>query len=173
MRAVGIRNLLLTLLVIFSISLFLPNFTAANEKAPDFSLPSMEGTMYRLSDLYGKVVIINFWATWCVPCLEEMPALDILNNRYKDKGLVILGISIDRKKETVEEFLSKNPVSYPILLDQKGEVFVNKYTVTGLPATYLIDREGHIVEQYIGKKDFTSQEFTDLIERLLKGGNEG
>ncbi|NOY64831.1 MAG: TlpA family protein disulfide reductase [Nitrospirae bacterium] len=173
MRVVGRRNLLLVLLIILSIPLFLTNATAADEKAPDFSLPSIEGSLYRLSDLHGKVVILNFWATWCTPCLEEMPALDILNKRYKDKGLVILGISIDRKRETLEEFLSKNPVSYPILLDQKGEVFVNKFTVTGLPATYVVDKDGYIVEQYTGKKDFTSQEFTDLIERLLKGGNEG
>ena len=173
MRSEGIRNFLLILIAILGVPLVLTNVGVANEKAPDFSLPSIKGSLYKLSNLQGKVVIINFWATWCVPCLEEMPALDILNKRYRDKGLVILGISIDRKKETVEEFLSKNPVSYPILLDQKGEVFVNKYTVKGLPATYLIDRDGHIVEQYIGKKDFTSREFTDLIKRLLKGGYEG
>jgi len=171
LRVFSIRNFLLA--IILMIPLCFTNTTAAKEKAPDFSLPSIEGTLYKLSDLYGKVVIINFWATWCNPCLEEMPALDILHKRYKDRGLVILGISIDRKKETVEEFISKNPVSYPVLLDQKGEVFVNKYTVTGLPATYIVDREGHIVEQYIGKKDFTSQEFIELLERLLKGGNEG
>ncbi len=87
--------------------------------------------------------------------------------------MIILGISVDRKERTVREFITKNPVSYPILLDRKGDVFVKKYVVIGLPATYIIDKEGNLVKRYIGRQDFDSEAFHQQIERLLEGGNEG
>ncbi len=169
MRYFGFRRIAVILFILV-LPLVILSPAVADEKAPDFTLTSVDGTSYSLSKLRGKVVVLNFWATWCAPCLEEMPTLDSLYKRYRQRGLVVLGVSIDRKRETVEGFLEKNPVSYPILLDTKGEVFVDKYTVSGLPATYIIDGKGLIVDQYIGKRDFTSEDFLQFIEGLLKGG---
>ncbi len=147
-----------------------PVGAASLEKAEDFELEGIGGGSVRLSALRGKVVILNFWATWCPECIEEMPALDGLYREFKDKGLIVLGISIDRKASTVADFLKKRPVSYPILLDSRGEVFVKRYTLVGIPVTFLIDREGYIVEKAIGKQDFLSEDYRSRVRSLLEGG---
>jgi len=145
---------------------------AANAgKIQDFSLPGIDGRVYSLSDFKGKVVIVNFWATWCAACVEEMPSLNRLYRQFRDRGLVVLGVSVDRTGETVKAFLKKHPVDYPVLLDQKGEVFVGKYTIQGLPATYLVDQEEVLREEAKGKIDFFSDTFRGKVELLLKGGD--
>ncbi len=148
--------------------LLLPVTSFSGDIAPDFTLKSLDGKTYRLSELRGKVVVLNFWATWCPDCIEEMPSLQKAYTRFKNDGLVVLGVSIDRKKEKVAQFVKRLKITYPILLDTSGDVFIKKYTVIGLPSTFIIDRNGVISERIIGRYDFTSKVFQEKIQRLLK-----
>ncbi len=137
--------------------------------APDFTLASLTGEKYRLSDFKGKVVILNFWATWCGACVKEMPSLDALYREFKGKGLIVLGVSSDRNDALLKRFLKKHPVSYPVLIDRKGDLFVEKYVVSVLPMTFIIDRNGNIVEKLVGAQDFESEEFKNKVNSLLGG----
>lgn len=163
-------------LLIFYVSVLLltlmaqTSFGASLQKARDFELKGVDGRTYTISDQSGKVVLLNFWATWCPECIEENPLIDKLYKRFRDAGLVVFGISIDRSLDTLREYLSKEPLSYTILHDPKGDVFVKRYAVLGLPTTFLINKDGFIVEKMIGKQDFTSEGFIQKIEALLKDG---
>ncbi len=163
------------LLFLFLISgplIFPPGTCAAavREQAPGFELPDNHGVLHRLSDFRGKVVVLNFWASWCPECVREMPSLNALYSRFKNEGLVALGISIDREWSAVEKTTGGLAIAYPVVMDNKGEVFVKKYTVTRLPATVIIDRDGAIVQKLVGSQDFVSQTFIEKMEKLLNEG---
>lgn len=147
-----------------------PNLSAASqpEPAPDFELARLGGGTIRLSELRGYVVMISFWATWCRPCLEELPELERLYVEYRDSGLRILSISIDRVAENVERQVEKYPVSFPVLNDPSGEVFIDKYEVAALPALFLVDRSGMIVYKHFGNQNMKSSGFSRRLEPLLE-----
>lgn len=137
--------------------------------APNFTLTNMQGEQVALADLKGKVVILNFWATWCPPCREEMPSMEMLYRKYKDQGLVILAVNVEQNGgPLVQAFLQRNPYSFPILLD--GEATVqNLYKVFRFPETFIIDRNGLVVEKVVGAIDWTSGPAYQLINFLLNG----
>jgi peroxiredoxin len=114
---------------------------APGKPAPDFALPDVAGKSLRLSELRGQVVLINLWATWCPPCIAEMPNLAAVYNAYKAEGFVILGVNDQERKETVLDFLAHNALPYPILLDPDSRV-ARAYGTDFLPASFLIDRGG-------------------------------
>ncbi|MBI3121735.1 MAG: TlpA family protein disulfide reductase [candidate division NC10 bacterium] len=135
--------------------------------APDFVLPTLAGPPIRLSDHQGKVVLLNFWATWCPPCRAEMPSMEKLYRAYRDRGLVILAVSGDRTgRSVVESFVQERGVTFPILLDSPGEVFA-QYGVRGLPTSYLLDRQGRIVSADIGARDWSGKAARQVVERLM------
>lgn len=138
-----------------------------NTPAPDFELTDLSGKTHRLADYRGKVVIINFWASWCPECLEEMPSLNGLYTKFRKQDLIVLGITSDRKKDPVLEVLKKIPVAYPLLLETGGGVFIRKYVVIGLPTTVIVDRRGFIAERIVGRTDFGSVSFSRKIQELL------
>jgi peroxiredoxin len=138
-----------------------------HEPAPDFELADAQGTMHRLSEFRGNVVVMNFWATWCGECVGEMPSLDGLYEQMKSDGLVVLGISINRNWDDISGM--KQHVSYPLLLDNKGDVFVKKYTMTRLPVTIIIDRNGVIVDWIFGSRDYRSSDFIKSMNLLVHG----
>jgi peroxiredoxin len=109
--------------------------------APDFVLEDVNGKSVRLRDLRGQVVLINLWATWCPPCRVEMPDLAAIYNAHKSEGFVILGVDDQERKETVMDFISHNPLPYPVLLDVDSRV-ARAYGTDYLPASFLIDRRG-------------------------------
>ena len=138
-------------------------------EAPDFALPTLRDEEIRLADLRNKVVLINFWATWCGPCRDEMPAMEQLWNRFKDDGFAILAISLDKgSRKRIETFIRKSGLTYPILLDPEEGVS-KRYNLVGLPGSYLIGRDGKIRGKIAGPIDWTSPETTSFIESLLKG----
>jgi len=139
------------------------------DKAPEFELDDLRGQHHRLSDYRGKIVLINFWASWCPECIEEMPSLNKLYEKYEGKGLVVLGISADRKKEAALKILMQTSVTYPVSLDTTGGMFIKRYTVIALPTTVIIDRNGFIKERVIGRIDFSSTAFVKKIENLMQG----
>ncbi len=118
--------------------------------APRFSLSSATGEKVSLSGLKGRPVIVNFWATWCIPCLEEMPELDRFLRSRKETGLEVLLINYKEPKKVVSDFMEKKDFSFKILLDESGET-ADKFGVFGLPTTYFITRRGIIVYTHIGR----------------------
>ena len=140
-------------------------------EAPDFSLPSVGGTHTKLSDFKGKIVLLNFWATWCRYCQKERPTLQALYDRYKDKEFVVLSISIDRTSfEIVKEYVEANQITFPTLHDQAMQT-ASEYGVRGVPTTYFIDRDGKAVGGVIGPREWDSQAAYRLIEHLLANAN--
>jgi len=118
--------------------------------APDFNLKKFGGGMAKLSDYRGKVVILDFWATWCPPCRKEIPDFVELQKEFGDKGLIMLGISLDQNpKQALPSFLRKYNVNYPILLTD-GKVDRAFGGITGIPTTFVIDQKGEIYKQYVG-----------------------
>lgn len=119
--------------------------------APDFVLKDLEGNEYQLSNLKGNMVIVNVWASWCKPCQYEMPAMQEIYDKYKDKGLILLAVNntYQDNLSDVIDFVSENRLTFPILLDSEG-IVSNKYQVQALPSTFFIDKTGEISEIVIG-----------------------
>jgi peroxiredoxin len=136
-------------------------------EAPDFSLPTLEGGAVTVSTLRGQVVFLNFWATWCPPCREEMPSIERLHREFRDQGLAILAVDVDERPTLVAEFMKDFRLSFPILLDRGSEVS-SRYGVGGLPTTILVDRRGRIVGGAIGPRDWASPAGRALIRSLLE-----
>lgn len=125
-----------------------PAVPTVNEPAPDFELETLSGGSTRLSDYRGQVVMINFWATWCGPCRDEMPLIQEYYERY-DGEMVVLGVNVGERRADVEKFVKEVEVDFPILLDENIEV-ERLYRVRAYPTTFFVDTEGTILYQHIG-----------------------
>jgi peroxiredoxin len=133
--------------------------------ASGFQLTDIDGQSISLSDFRGEPVLLNFWATWCGPCRMEMPYIQEVYDERSEPGLVILAINIGESLTTVEEFMRDYNLSFPVLLDMKGNV-AGKYNITGIPATYFIDSDGIIRDMQIGA--FRSvAEIEDILSRVF------
>lgn len=137
------------------------------KKAPDFTLKNLDGQEVTLSSFVGKIVLLNFWATWCIPCRKEMPAIDTLYQEFKDEGLVVLAIDYQETSDKIKAFLEETKVSFPILLDSEGKT-TKDYGVRGLPTSYLIDKEGFLIGWTLGDRDWASEDARKLVKNLLK-----
>ena len=158
---------------ILLISLLLPLATAtgitglAGQPAPDFALKSITGENLRLSEFRGEVVMINFWATWCGPCRQEMPLLDELYQRYQKVGFQLLGVNIDDDQRSAAKMVRVLGVRFPVLLDERKDVS-RLYDVDAMPATLLIDRTGIVRYVHHGYRSGYEQSYVDEIRELLK-----
>jgi len=132
----------------------------------DFSLHDLSGNNVRLSDFSGKVVLLNFWATWCPPCRAEIPQLESLYKEYKDKGLVVLGVDLQEAPAGVRDFVSKNKMTYPVLLDTSGQIG-GSYGVRSIPTTYLVDKQGNVTSGTLGSRDWVTPSMKALLDALL------
>lgn len=135
--------------------------------APDFSLQSLDGSTVRLSDLKGQVVLINFWATWCAPCREEMPLLDAIYQKYNRLGVELLGINVEDDASGAQEYLNETPVTFPILFDPDGRVS-KQYQVKAMPSTILVDRHGNVRHIHYGYKPGYENDYQDQIRALVR-----
>ncbi len=139
---------------------------SSGDMAPDFQLKDINGNTMALSAFKGKVVMVEFWATWCPPCKELAPLLTELYNKYKDRGFVMLSIvSSDEGETTVKNFINKYKITYPVLLDNSGAA--RKYNVSGIPVSFIINKDGKIVNKHLGNTSDIIQELTPEIEKLL------
>lgn len=133
-------------------------------KVPDFTLKNLDGEEVKLSDYKGKIVLINFWATWCPPCDREMPHLEKLYNEYKDE-LVILAVDVQESKKTVKKYVEKKGLTFPVLLDTDGRV-AREYYVAAFPTSYFVDADGYFVERVQGGRTYA--EFKQIID-IIRG----
>ena len=136
-------------------------------QAPDFALKSSTGENMRLSEYRGDVVMINFWATWCGPCRQEMPLLDELYSRYQRVGFNLLGVNIDDDSSRAMRMVDELGVSFPVLFDARKEVS-KLYEVDAMPVTVLVDREGNVRHVHHGYKPGYEQKYLDEIRSLLR-----
>lgn len=142
---------------------------AEGNYAPDFTLKDLNGQEVQLSSLKGKVVLVNFWATWCPPCREEIPSMMKLNQAMQGKPFQMLAISIDEGgKEDVERYFKKQGVSLPTLLDTDGKVS-KRYGTTGVPETFVLNSKGLIVKKVIGPMDWGSPQVVAALDELIAG----
>ena len=135
--------------------------------APDFELKDADGNLVKLSDYRGKLVFLNFWATWCEPCVWEMPLMMTLNDTLKDRGFEVLTVSVDTSWQPIEDFYDQYELNFPTLLDPAQAVSRGQYKVTGFPETFLIDENGHVLSHIIGPKRWDDPREMAEIEQYL------
>jgi peroxiredoxin len=131
--------------------------------APEITLKDLQGQEVKLSDLRGKIVLLNFWATWCKPCKEEMPAMQASYDKLRDQGLVVLAVNELEDTEKVIEHVRKHGHTFPVVMDHDN-VVANRYGVVGLPVSFLVDRQG-IVRERVSGSLLTEDRIADLVRR--------
>ena len=141
--------------------------TTPEPMAPDFTLPARAGGEVHLNDLKGQVVMINFWASWCGPCRQEMPLLQQIQAKYEPLGFTLLGVNVEPDSAEAEKWLMNVPVSFPILFDRANAVSA-QFGVEAMPSSVLIDREGHVRHIHRGYKPGDEAVYADLIRGLVK-----
>lgn len=142
-------------------------------EAPDFTIQTPDGKELRLKDYQGKAILLNFWATWCGPCAKELPQMAKLYEQYKDKGFVLIGVSLDfGGPETVKAFLEAHQLNFPVGIDTEKEA-VKAYGVRGLPTSYFINSQGKVVGWLTGERNWESEEAHNLIKSLLNQTPKG
>jgi peroxiredoxin len=141
--------------------------------APEFQAPTPDNAVLRLADYRGKVVLLNFWATWCPPCIQEMPSMQRLYARLAPQGLVVLGVSLDEDgAKRVIPFLARLKLTFPVALDPEQEI-AGRYGASNLPMTFLIDPEGKVIAAAVGGRDWESPAILDYLTELLGAGSPG
>jgi cytochrome c biogenesis protein CcmG/thiol:disulfide interchange protein DsbE len=142
------------------------NVVKAGDKAPDFSIKADNGKTVTARDFGGKLLILNFWATWCQPCVQEVPSLDLLQHQLGPKGLVVLGVSEDKDPKAYQDFLARFRVTYMTARDP--EVTIKpKYGTVQIPESYLIDTNGRVVEKIVGEANWSSEQMVQHVQSLL------
>ena len=131
----------------------------------EIKLKDVFGNTVSLSDFRGKIVFLNFWATWCPPCIIEMPSMEKLHRRFKDKSFVMVAINSQETDALVKSFFEKNKLSFTALLDSSGEVGFG-FGVNALPTTFVLDKQGRIIGSALGPRDWNSQASIDLFDHL-------
>ena len=137
------------------------------DMAPDFSLPNQSGTPVSLKNFEGQVVLINFWASWCGPCREEMPLLDELHKRYAPLGFTMLGVNVEEDSSAADRFLQGLPVSFPVLYDRENEVS-KLYEVIAMPSSVLVGRDGRVRYIHHGYEPGNENDYQDQIRMLVR-----
>ncbi|HLZ97630.1 MAG TPA: TlpA disulfide reductase family protein [Steroidobacteraceae bacterium] len=139
----------------------------AGGPAPSFTLAALGGQQAALSQYKGQVVMVNFWATWCGPCQQEMPLLDQMYKKYKPAGFTLIGVNVDKEAPAVKDLMARKPVSFPVLLDPSNQVS-KAYHVDEMPSSVLIDRKGEIRYIHRGYRPGDENEYQDRIRQLIR-----
>ena len=140
---------------------------AVPQAAPDFTLKSLTGENLKLSELRGQVVLVNFWASWCVPCRQEMPLLDDLYQRYQKLGFTILGVNVEQDTAPAQALLKEHPVHFPVLFDPQS-IASKLYKLNAMPCTVLVDRNGNVRYLHQGYLPGYEQTYQQQVSELLR-----
>ncbi len=138
----------------------------AGDAAPGFNLTADNGTGVSLEDYRGKYVLLNFWATWCAPCVEELPSLNAVYDNLRDRGLVVLGVSVDEDQELYQRFVEAHRVTFPTVRDPERTVSM-RYGTFKYPETFLINPDGEVIRKYVGAENWQRPEISNYLESLL------
>lgn len=136
-------------------------------KIIDAEIMNINGNTSKLSNYKNKIIMLNLWATWCPPCRAEMPSMQKLYDNYKNKDFTIIAVSQGEDLNTVKKFLVNNPFNFPIFIDKNNEI-ARSYSTGSIPTTYLINKQGYLIAQFIGGREWNSKEAIDLINELIK-----
>ncbi len=137
------------------------------EEAPDFTLKSLQGSNLRLDEYRGEVVLINFWASWCGPCRQEMPLLDRIHQRYEDAGFAVLGINVEGKLEAAKEIAEQTHVTFPLLID-KDQTVSELYNLEAMPSSVIVDRDGVVRYIHRGYKPGDEAIYLKVVKELIR-----
>ena len=140
--------------------------SARAERAPDFSLPGVTANI-ALADLKGKVVLVDFWASWCAPCRKSFPWLNDMQKKYGTKGLVIVGVNVDTERSLADNFLRKLPAEFRVAFDTDGKV-ASAYQLVGMPSSFLIDTNGDIKYRHVGFRSEDQAPYEAKIRELVE-----
>jgi thiol-disulfide isomerase/thioredoxin len=158
---------LLTACLISLMCISLAGAATVKGPAPNFTLKSMGGNNLKLSEMTGNVVLINFWASWCGPCREEMPLLNALHKKYQPLGFTVLGVNVEENVDGARSFLKNVPVDFPILLDNTNKVS-KQYKVVAMPTTVVVDRDGNMRFLHEGYKPGDEKKYRQMIKKLIR-----
>jgi len=169
MAFISKKNIRWLLSVVLGVCLVIPVAGAGTVSgvAPNFTLKSNHGKNLKLSEFRGQVVMINFWASWCAPCRQEMPLLEELYKKYKSLGFTLLGVNVEQDSSKASTLLRSIKVSFPILFDNKNTVS-KMYKVLAMPTTIIIDRDGNMRYLHKGYKPGYEQEYQQQIRALIR-----
>jgi cytochrome c biogenesis protein CcmG/thiol:disulfide interchange protein DsbE len=142
----------------------------AGDTAPDFKIVTEDGKTVSRSDFGGKVLVLNFWATWCPPCIEELPTLDAFQREFGPKGVVVLGVSIDRNEKLYRQFLQRTPLSFGVTRDPEANIAAS-YGTFQYPESYIIDRSGKVTQKIISSQNWMDPLFLSSIKSMLGTGS--
>jgi peroxiredoxin len=137
------------------------------DQAPDFTLKSLEGSNLRLEEYRGQVVLINFWASWCGPCRQEMPLLDRLHQRYMDTGFAVLGVNVEGEEAPARGLIDRIPVTFPVLIDE-GQLVSELYKLEAMPSTVVVDRDGVVRYIHRGYKPGDEAKYVEVVKELIR-----
>ena len=143
-----------------------PPVVNAGDKAPNFSVLTDRGRTITLEDFGGKLLVLNFWASWCAPCVQEAPSLNAFQRQFAGKGVVVLGVSIDTNEKQYKRFLDNFHINFDTARDPDATIS-SRYGTFEIPETYIIDSSGKVVEKIISNKDWTDPEFVAHIQKML------
>ena len=179
---ISLAIFIIVLSVILSVGFFLQHTSAENKRydlnfgvqeysgpteAIDFTLKDIDNKKVSLRNYRGKIVMLNFWATWCTPCRIEMPSMEKLHRQFKDRGLVVLAVASGENAESVSTFVKEHKITFSALLDSDQEV-TDDYKVWALPTTYFINAEGKIIGKVNGSRDWSAEEATQYISSIFQ-----
>ena len=155
--------------VVLLASLLVPGQALAvgvDSEAPDFTLETLAGGNLRLEEYRGQVVLINFWASWCGPCRQEMPILDRIHNRYEDTGFAVLGVNVEGKRAPAQKIVDKTNVRFPVLIDAAQDVS-ETYDLKAMPTTVVVDRDGVVRYIHRGYKPGDEAKYIEVVKNLI------
>jgi len=158
--------LLLVALVAVIYRSFHERIVGVGDSAPDFTVVADNGRTVSLGNFGGRLLILNFWATWCPPCIQEMPSLDELQKRFKESGVVVLGLSVDKNEKDYRNLLSKANVSFLTARDPENRIN-QEYGTFKFPETYIISKDGKVIQKIIGPANWTDDNMVGYVRSLL------
>lgn len=136
------------------------------ETAPSFSITADNGKTITRSEFGGRLLVLNFWATWCPPCIQEMPSLDAFQEKMRAKGVIVVGVSVDKNDKTYQQFLNRAKVSFVTARDPEANIS-SSYGTFKYPETYIINADGKVVEKFVGPENWMDDAIIKRIEKLL------